>query len=278
MINQAQTEIGVDSTQQVDSLMNTLNQFKTHNLSDQDRASLLDRVDDKFVIKHADLSELFTSMLPDYTLLNQGDIYRFQYETNYFDTENFKLFHMHHAGKSNRLKLRIRNYIDSKKSFFEIKKKNNKGLTTKLRKQRAFLFSSSKFDDAFLKNAFIELTYPLKSKLIVRYQRITFMHKHANQRITIDTQLHFFDPNAKQSCEIKDGAIIEIKRQRGDHSLKHSSVHQYLKQKGYRTNTFSKYCMGCLLCQIPNIKHNNFKANLIAIKKSFTLAFMGDPI
>ncbi len=279
MMTQAQTKTATFITPPgyADALTGALAQFKTHSFSEQDRASLLDRVDDKFIIKQDNLTDLFTQIRNEYTLLEHDGITRFQYETDYFDTDDFKFFHMHHAGKSNRLKLRIRKYLDSKQAFFEIKRKNNKGLTTKTRKQSASTSSSAIFDETFLKNASIELSCRLSNKLIVRYQRITLMHKHANQRLTIDTHLQFIDPNSDQSCEINDAAIIEIKRQRGDHLLKLSSIHQYLKQTGYRPTTFSKYCMGCLLCQITGIKHNLFKANLIALGNAFTLTMIGDP-
>lgn len=241
-----------------------LRDFTRHPLSEQNRAALMTRVDDKFVIKKSDLPSLLIFLKNDYSLLAIDDQTIFDYQTTYYDTEDYQLYHLHHRGKSNRLKVRIREYLHSKECFLEIKEKNNKGITHKHRHQN---FSK---DGSLLLNS-INLDLFVKDELLpklqVNYQRITMLHKRLNQRITIDINLNYLSLISDIRCNLSEIIIIEIKRDRYDYGLRFSNLHKYLKSIGYFPSKFSKYCMGCVLTQTPSIKVNRFKDTILYLNK-----------
>ena len=51
----------------------------------------------------------------------------------YFDTDDYEMYRMHHAGRTVREKIRVRTYLDSLDTFLEVKNKNNHGRTKKKR-------------------------------------------------------------------------------------------------------------------------------------------------
>ena len=113
-------------------LENILNEFEPIGLKDMDRVSLMDRIDSKYVFHIEDLASLLDELKKDYAVLDVNDTKISQYETLYFDTPQFDLYHYHQRGKFNRFKFRIRKYVESNLLFFEVKFKNNKGRTKKI--------------------------------------------------------------------------------------------------------------------------------------------------
>lgn len=243
-------------------------QLDAHSLLDQDRAALMTRVDDKYVIKRADLPLFLKNVKNDFTVLQDHELRVFPYQTVYYDTDDYQLYHQHHSGKANRIKVRSREYMHTGLAFFEIKQKNNKGITHKFRHQISENNSAYHLMDS-IHNHGIKQT--LTPALEVYYQRITLLHKSLSQRITIDLNLNYHDVRNNKMMEINDIIIIEIKRDRYDHQLSQSDAHKSLKKIGYSPINFSKYCMGCLLTKIPNIKINRFKQNIHYLKKHFSI-------
>ncbi|GAA6134565.1 polyphosphate polymerase domain-containing protein [Oceaniserpentilla sp. 4NH20-0058] len=239
-------------------------QLDAHTLLDQDRAALMTRVDDKFVIHKHNLESLLHSMVSDYSVLEDRDIRKFDYKTIYYDTGDYELYHQHHSGKANRLKVRTREYVQSKICFLEIKEKNNKGITHKYRHNIGNTNHHLHVNKIWEQK---DKNKPLIACLEVNYQRITLLHKTLNQRVTIDINLSFHDLINNGNKLLDDIAIIEVKRDKADHALKNSKLHKLLKEFGYFPKTFSKYCMGCVLTKVPNIKTNRFKFNYLSLKK-----------
>lgn len=224
----------------VPSLDFCLRKFDKHTLVSQERASLLNRIDDKFVIDIHQLTEMLAAISNEYSLLEIQGESLFSYETFYFDTHKFALYNMHHSGKKNRFKIRTRRYLESNRLYHEIKIKDNKGLTTKIRKEHREQGSQHHFDRELLNNTLNIEAETLEPKIKVNYKRLNNI------------------------------AIIEIKRDRENHQIKYSSIHRELKNRGYRKTTFSKYCMGCLLTNTKGLKHNQFKTNLLDLSKTLS--------
>ena len=59
----------------------------------------------------------------EYNILEVNNDKFSEYESLYFDQEDFKFYNDHHRGKSNRLKIRIRKYKSNGLAFLEVKKK-----------------------------------------------------------------------------------------------------------------------------------------------------------
>ena len=112
---------------------NLLNHFETVSLDDLDRVRLLDRQDTKFVFNQIHLPHILEKIKPFYRILEINNDRVYTYDTTYFDTDDFRFYVQHHNGSRNRFKVRFRRYSSDKKSFFEIKIKNNKNRTIKKR-------------------------------------------------------------------------------------------------------------------------------------------------
>ena len=227
-----------------------------------DSVKLMDRTDTKFIFRYDQLPELLNQLKNDYRILDINDNRISRYESLYFDTKNFDLYHSHHRGKPSRFKIRFRKYVESDLHYFEVKFKNNKGRTIKDRVKQ------KQIDGSIKDNAEELLTHktPLKSdnleaKMWVNYSRITFVNKHSPERVTIDLNLTF--KNNEQNKTIHNLVIAEVKQDK----FVISAFLKLMKKYHIREGAISKYCYG-VVTLFEKIKHNNFKPKLILIKKA----------
>ncbi len=111
----------------IDQIKTIVNSFEEISLGEIEKvAALLDRIDLKFTINISELPEILEFVKPYYSALCIEDKRIMQYKSLYFDTADFNLYKIHHNGKLNRYKVRIREYSDTNTVFFETKFKNNK--------------------------------------------------------------------------------------------------------------------------------------------------------
>ena len=99
--------------------------FQPISLQQLDSVKLMNRVDQKFILKLDELNALFLEILESYYVLEIDSKRTFRYSSLYYDTNNFNFYTDHHNGKPNRVKVRSRYYLDTETAFFEIKKKIN---------------------------------------------------------------------------------------------------------------------------------------------------------
>lgn len=237
------------------SIINLLKSFKSFDLKSLEAANLLERKDFKYCFSINILEEILNEMLAFYEILQINEERCFTYETEYYDTENFDFFIDHHNGKGNRVKARMRHYVQSEMTFVEQKNKNNKAVTTKFR---------DRIED---KNADLKETWEEKLNLIldkkcsVIYDRITFLNIEKNEKITLDFNLQFKNENEIKS--FKNICIAEIKCK----ALQNSTFKYFMSKRHIHAFGLSKYCMA--ITQLyPQIKHNNFKPILYKILKT----------
>lgn len=241
-----------------------LDRFPRHSLKQQDEASLLERRDEKFVVSLTDLPKILREIHQEYSALNESGVTMFSYTTRYFDTPSMQCYHEHHNTKSNRFKLRIRSYDDSNLTFVECKIKNNKGQTQKLRRVHEDGFSLASASDFLFKNIGKDHSV-FQGMIDVHYYRITLMNRNRDQRITIDLNLSYKNLKTGKHLDLNELAVIEIKQQ-GKFDYR-SQIQKTLKKLRYAPMDFSKYCMGCVLTEMEDIKMNRFKLNLLYIDK-----------
>lgn len=183
-------------------------------------------------------------------------------KTAYFDTDNKASFAMHHNGKLPRYKIRTRTYIDSNDQFLEIKCKNNKGRTEK--KRLKIITKEDLFEQpaviSFLNERHIHNFNALKESLLVKYKRISLIHKKVNERVTLDFDLSF--SNDLKRVLLGDLVFVEVKQEKE----KKSPVMKALKAHNKHAISLSKYCYGLLNID-TSIKHNNFNPLLKFFKK-----------
>ncbi|MCX6294933.1 MAG: polyphosphate polymerase domain-containing protein [Bacteroidetes bacterium] len=245
----------------MDKLKHILKGFDPISLKEMDSVKLMDRTDTKYVFTFDQLPLFLEQLKNDYKILDVNGNRISRYESLYFDTKNFDLYFCHHRGKPNRFKIRFRKYVESELNFFEVKFKNNKGRTIKDRVRE------TQIDGTIKENAEQLLTHktPLKTdnleaKLWVNYSRITLVNKKSPERVTIDIDLTF--KNEEQNKTIHNLVIAEVKQ---DKAIVSAFI-KVMKKHHIREGSISKYCFG-VISLFNKIKHNNFKPNLILIKK-----------
>ncbi len=239
-----------------------LSAFDPVSLKQMDNVKLQDRIDTKFMFKDNILPVVLNMMKEDYYILEINNMRFNHYETLYFDTENFDLYLRHHNGRVNRYKFRARKYVESNLHFFEVKFKNSKGRTIKDRVKRPEIFSYLCDTSHNLVKSLSNVNPDsLVAKLWVNYRRMTFVSKHSEERLTIDTKLTFIDKD--QTIPISGLVIAEVKQG----SVKDKSAFVSLMRKYHvQQKSISKYCLGVISLN-EKIKQNNFKPTLLYLQK-----------
>lgn len=246
----------------MDNLNDILNEFAPITLDEMDSVKLMDRTDTKFVFKKSLLPSILSQLQNSYRILDINGHKISRYESLYFDTKNFELYHKHQSGKLNRYKVRFRKYVESELHYFEVKFKNNKGRTIKNRvKQKQIDGLIHNKADSLLKEKTPFDSSNLEAKLWVNYSRITLVNKTSPERVTLDINLHF--KNDEQLKTIDDIVIAEVKQDKAAAS----AFIKLMKQLHIREGSISKYCFG-VISLFNTIKHNNFKPHLISLKKT----------
>ena len=227
--------------------------FDKTTLAEMNSVSLMKRVDTKFILKESQLLEVLSKLYDDYKILEIDQERLMKYSTLYFDSENKKCFKDHHNGKLNRYKIRMRKYLVSDICFLEIKKKNNLGITNKIRRQikdfETNLTSESK--DFITKSKINNLL--LEPSLYNNFSRMTRVNKNESERITIDVDLSFsFGTDEKKFDKL---VVVEIKQ---EGKRLNTTINRALKSMSILPTNFSKYCIG-ISNIIGDIKSNRFK-------------------
>ena len=239
-----------------------LHHYEPISLAQMGRVALLNRTDTKYMLSLATLQHIMPQLTALYSALVVKGKRLSHYRTLYFDSDDFTLYHWHHAGRLNRYKVRSREYVDSQLAFLEVKHKTNKGRTIKSRLRTPELTAEIEAETA----EFLHRTYPfdptvLEPKLWVEYDRITLVSQFRQERVTIDLNLRFSWED--ETLCLPHLVIIEVKQ---DRFSAQSDMVKLLRQNKVHPLGFSKYCMGVSLLY-PNIKHNNFKSKLRLAEK-----------
>jgi len=242
-------------------IQDILDNFKSIDLKTlENNYSLLDRLDYKYLLNIRYLFPFLTELLKnEYKILEIKNNRIFTYKNLYFDTLDHQMYLFHHNGKTNRFKIRIREYIETSQMYLEIKQKYSNGRCIKYRKK------INKFEDNSMINNFIENYSPYKIKelnktLYNQFHRITLVNDYNIHRVTIDFNLKFKNNEFVYLPEI---AIIEVKIPK---ELNYYFDRNIIKKFSLKQCNFSKYCIGIALTK-NNIKKNNFKATILMINK-----------
>lgn len=237
-------------------------------LSEMKAVKLMNRTDTKFVAPRCALAEILSRAKEMGYMVQYTNGVLSSYSTIYFDTHDLEMYTMHHNRKLRRQKIRCRTYVESKLSFLEIKNKNNKGRTKKIRitVDESDSIALRQNDEAIdfvnsnTKYRFNELVPALTTE----FSRITLVNPEKTERITIDLNVSFYNFFNKQCGNLKPIIIIELK-QDGRYV---STMRQILRDLRIMPLKMSKYCMGTVITTTnPNVKTNRFKIKLKKIKK-----------
>jgi hypothetical protein len=239
--------------------------FAPITLQEMDDVCLMQRVDMKFVFNTSLLPDLLEKALLSYYVLDINHIREQVYETTYYDTNNYSMYNLHHNGKRNRYKVRVREYVSSNMGFLEVKRKTNTGETIKNRILCPEPYNTITFEGS---TCFLQKYTPynedaLRPKLSNRFIRITLVNKNMSERITVDYHLTFSDLKYHKQTTPSDLCIVEIKKNRDSQK---SPFLDTLTELRIRPGGFSKYCMGLALLN-PEVKTNLFKQKIRELQK-----------
>jgi len=240
----------------------TLSLFERTSLQEMDTVKLMDRVDTKYLIPIHLLPDLLKEAYKDYKCLEIEQSCLSNYQTTYFDTADLLFFHQHQIGRANRYKIRLRAYLDTQESYFEIKHKTNKGRTIKTRiKQNSFSNTSlTARETQFLEKYTPILAKDIQETININYQRMTLVNRQNSERITIDLNLSFNKHFERK--EYKKVGVIEIKQAK----FASSPMLAILRKYHLKSGSISKYCLG-IVSLFPDVKYNRFKPNLLHLQK-----------
>ncbi|MDO1450567.1 polyphosphate polymerase domain-containing protein [Rhodocytophaga aerolata] len=236
--------------------------FESISLAQIEAVKLMNRVDAKFLIPVSLLPALLSDLLPSYQVLEVNNYRLCEYQTLYFDTPDFRLYHEHQRGRHNRYKIRQRYYVQSDTAFTEVKFKNNKGRTIKTRIQNKHFpgFVLDEESKTFLAEQTPFNPASLQPMLWVDYTRLTLVHRTSVERLTLDLNLSFRNATSQESYP--QVVIAEVKQE----SLRNSYFLHLMKQYQLREGSISKYCLG-VISLYHRIKQNRFKAKLRYLQK-----------
>ncbi len=246
----------------LDQLPIILNQFEAISLAEMEEVKLLDRVDTKFLMTEEQLLEILRAVVPYYRILEADGTRANRYRTQYYDTADFALYLEHHNDRQNRHKVRSRTYVDSGITFLEIKRKNYKRRTSKMRCQIPSI--PDVLEGANL--AFVREHYPadawaLQAVIWNTFRRITLVSNFRRERLTLDVGLRYGWGDRIGGLE--GIAIAEVKQRK--FSIDSDFVRELRRHHIYRTG-FSKYCAG-ISYVYPHLKANRFKRRELLIAR-----------
>jgi hypothetical protein len=227
--------------------MDAIEEMRPVSLDEVDRrASLLRRVDTKFVLKRDAAERLFRELADDHDVLTIDGRRRFGYESVYFDTPDLASFRDHVAGRTPRTKVRSRLYADSGEGSFELKVKSPDGETAKVgREQEAGehgrLTAQTR---AFLCEQLADLAGrddlgPLRPTLITRFERATIAARDGAERITCDAAVELARPGGHAVRLVDARVLVETKSASGD-----ERADGLLRDAGIEPVSLSKYRVG----------------------------------
>jgi len=239
-----------------------INTYAPISLQEMADVALLNRHDTKFVLTADTLLDALTGLSTEYRVLEVAGVRLNHYQTLYFDTPDFALYQRHHAGATDRYKVRARAYVESDMSFIEVKHKTNNKRTIKERLQTPQLVTSVDWETAvFLGHHYPYDAAQLVPKLWNSFTRITLVNTTQAERLTLDFDLAFHW--GRRQIALPGVAIAEVKQE--GYSADSQFI-RHIRSLHARPSSFSKYCLGASLVY-PHLKQNNFKPQQLLIQK-----------
>ena len=262
---------------EVSSVENILTHFEPISLAQMESVKLMNRIDTKYAVPLSLLPAILEAAMADYYVQEIDGKRIATYDTMYYDTESLDMYIRHHDRQLVRQKIRVRQYVDSRLTFLEIKRKNNKGRTKKKRivvpdfaitaETPSVLKHKRRADEEVTVESFINTKSryrwsDISPHLWTKFHRITLVNKAKTERLTIDMNLVWENVVSGESNTFPELVIIELKRD-GNVASRMTDIMLSLRVKPLK---ISKYCIGTALTT-PGLKRNRFKKKIRSIVK-----------
>ncbi len=211
-----------------------------------ERAALLRRVDNKYLLQRDQLLGLLGHAVDDHDVLEIDGHRRFAYRSIYFDTRDLRTFHDHVAGRRPRFKLRTRCYLDAGSCQFEVKVTTDSDETDKHQAVHPADVPERLGGDArrliedTLHDAGAEPAGNVVAVLATEFDRFTLAARTGGSRMTCDLGLRLCRLNDGSQVRL-DPARVVVETKSGDGC---SPVDRRLSEMGIAPISMSKYRMG----------------------------------
>ena len=202
-------------------------------------AALQTRVDRKYIVTSQLCNELFGTININGQVLTVNEKRSTGYQSVYFDTPEFDLYKDAAYKRRPRFKARTRFYQATGKAMIEVKTKDGRGKTVKIRTpyHAEHLYELTESGRAFIDES-VQVpgsSEHLRPTLTSRYQRTTIVDRDTSTRMTCDEYLICSDWE-DQSVAFPH-CILETKS-----SSQPSPFDKWLWEHEYRPQRISKYC------------------------------------
>jgi hypothetical protein len=216
------------------------------------RASLLVRVERKYLLDPTDLALVLARMSADVQVLEMDGRREFGYHSLYLDTPSLECYLASAHGRRRQFKVRVRGYLESGLRFLEVKTKGRRGEAVKHRVP----YVGEGPALALLLAAAGVTTDPhhLEPMLNVSYRRTTLFLPSDGARMSIDSGLTWALPGGI-SVKLADVIVVETK------STAVTRADRMLWSLGHRPCAVSKYCVG-LAAVRPDLPANRWRSVL----------------
>lgn len=236
-------------------------------LHEMNSIKLMNRIDTKYLTDEAHLKDILADAAKiGYRVLEKDGKRIDVYDSVYFDTDSLKMFRDHHNRRLVRQKVRTREYIVSGDVFLEIKRKNNKGRTSKKRieiprTEMMDFHQDTKACDYLAEKSWFHVE-DIKPVIETSFTRITLVNAAKTERLTIDTNIFFRNYRTEHTTSLLDAVIIELKQ---DGRIE-SQMKRILLNYRVKPMRISKFCIAVALTD-PNAKSGRFKSKIRTIEK-----------
>jgi hypothetical protein len=213
-----------------------------------DRAALLRRVDNKYVVTRDVFLALLDELAGDHEVLEINGRRTFAYHTTYFETPDLRCFTDHVEDRLPRFKVRTRLYEDSNECVFEVKLKTAEDATDKRQIDHPADRSETVTDEArqclreALADAGLEVPDELERRLHSAFDRVTLSPREGSERLTCDLGVRLMSPDGRAAELRRDLVLVETKTEDGG-----SPADRHLRRRGIGTVSLSKYRVGMSL-------------------------------
>jgi hypothetical protein len=230
--------------------------FRSVSLEELDeRAALLKRVDNKYVLDRDTYASLLERLRADHDILEIDGRRRFAYETVYLDTADLRCYRDHVEDRQPRFKARTRLYRDSGQCFFEVKLKTREGETDKRQVDHPVEERERMTPDArrclaeALRDASIEDPGELGPKLRTQFERVTLAARDGSERLTCDFGVRLSRLGGGERRLLDDLVLLETKSEEG-----RSPADGLLSEMGIEPVSLSKYKVGMAMLGDPGAR------------------------
>jgi hypothetical protein len=223
--------------------------------------ALQQRTDRKYLTTVLAVEPLLARLVHDYAVVHSAGALAASYRTRYFDTSSLDMYHDHRRGRRPRHKVRVRQHLDRKLSFLEVKTKGRNDRTVKARRLSATEHADLDTDARMFVGEHCSIDpRQLQPQLWVAFKRVTLVGRDVEERMTLDYDLEFW--NDERRVRLPHVMVAEVKQARYSN---HSPSVSALRELHVREAPMSKYCFAT--ATVADVSAHTFKPMIRSLER-----------